>query len=122
MLAECNFFFVAVRGLYPLEDTPGIISFLAGKPNPSTFPFTSLSFTARSPTDPKEETTVTLGDSLLAEGLQYTPTAGISKLLNWLYGLQEIAHGRKRDEGWRLSVGSGSQDLIYKVCICSFRM
>ncbi|KAJ2917353.1 hypothetical protein MD484_g3074, partial [Candolleomyces efflorescens] len=35
-------------------------------------------------------------------------------LLDWLFGLQEYFHGRKRDEGWRISVGSGSQDLIYK--------
>jgi hypothetical protein len=36
----------------PLESKPGLISMLAGKPNSSTFPFTSIQLTARSPTDP----------------------------------------------------------------------
>lgn len=52
----------------------------------------------------------------LAQSLQYGPTDGNQELREWLYGLQEKAHGRKRGEGWRISVGSGSQDLIYKVC------
>lgn len=50
-------------------------------------------------------------------GLQYGDTAGIKPLREWLYGLQEFSHGRKEGEGWSVSVGSGSQDLIYKVRI-----
>jgi len=99
----------------PLEATPGLISLLAGKPNGSMFPFTSFSFTARSPTDPSQETTTTIDGVDLAQSLQYGPTDGYKGLLEWLYGLQEKAHGRKKGEGWRISVGSGSQDLIYKV-------
>jgi len=42
--------------------------------------------------------------------------------LGWVTGLQERVHGRKHGrngvgegvEGWRVSIGSGSQDLIYK--------
>ncbi len=79
------------------------------------FPFTSFSFTARSPTDPSQETTTTIDGVDLAQSLQYGPTDGYKGLLEWLYGLQEKAHGRKKGEGWRISVGSGSQDLIYKV-------
>ena len=30
-------------------------------------------------------------------------------------GLQERSHGRKSGEGWRLTIGNGSQDLIFKV-------
>ncbi|KDR75974.1 hypothetical protein GALMADRAFT_139740 [Galerina marginata CBS 339.88] len=104
----------AIRSLFPLEHTPGLISLLAGKPNPSTFPFTSLSFNARSPVHPEEETTLNLSGADLAQGLQYGDTAGLKQLLDWIYGLQEINHGRKRNEGWRISIGSGSQDLIYK--------
>ncbi|KAG2018257.1 kynurenine/alpha-aminoadipate aminotransferase [Coprinopsis cinerea AmutBmut pab1-1] len=103
-----------IRGLFPLEKTPGLISLLAGKPNAETFPFSSLSFTARSPTNPTEEVALKVEDEDLKQGLQYGDTAGMKKLLDWLFGLQEIHHGRKRDEGWRISVGSGSQDLIYK--------
>ncbi|CAL1717225.1 unnamed protein product [Somion occarium] len=103
-----------IRSLFPLEATPGLISLLVGKPNASTFPFTSLQFTARSPTDPSKETSQTLTGDELAEGLQYGPTAGIPSLIEWVHGLQEKVHGRKKGEGWRVSIGSGSQDIIYK--------
>ena len=99
----------------PLEKTPGLISMLAGKPNSSTFPFTSIQLTARSPTDLMKEETLTIGPKQLETALQYGPTAGIPSLLDWIWGLQEFAHGRKRNEGWRSSVGAGSQDVIYKV-------
>jgi hypothetical protein len=106
---------VLVRGLLPLEATPGLISLLAGKPNASTFPFTSLSFTARSPFDPKHELKLNVDKSDLAKGLQYGDTNGLAGLCNWFVGLQELSHGRQKGEGWRVSIGSGSQDLIYKV-------
>ena len=105
-----------VRGLFPLEKTPGLISLLAGKPNPTTFPFTELSFKTRSPTNPDEEISLTVDGDELKQGLQYSDTAGTKPLIDWLFGLQERFHDRKRGEGWRISVGSGSQDLIYKVC------
>jgi tryptophan aminotransferase len=111
-----TFLVVTVRSLLPLENTPGIISMLAGKPNSSTFPFNSIQLTARSPTDPAKEEILTLGSKQLETALQYGPTAGMPGLLEWIWGLQEFAHGRKRGEGWRSSVGAGSQDSIYKVC------
>jgi tryptophan aminotransferase len=40
----------AVRGLFPLEK-PGVISFLAGRPNPDSFPFESLSLHLKAPLD-----------------------------------------------------------------------
>ncbi|KAF5374493.1 hypothetical protein D9615_009117 [Tricholomella constricta] len=104
----------AIRSLFPLENTPGLLSLLAGKPNPTTFPFTSLSFTARSPVGEDSDVRLKLDDSVLALGLQYGATSGFEPLVDWIYGLQEFSHGRKRSEGWRLSIGSGSQDLIYK--------
>ena len=104
-----------VRSLYPLEATPGIISLLAGKPNPDTFPFTSFSFSARSPINPKEETVLTIEGNELTQALQYGPTTGEKQLVNWIEGLQEFSHGRKKNEGWRVSIGAGSQDLIFKV-------
>jgi tryptophan aminotransferase len=104
-----------VRSLYPLEEKPGLISLLAGKPNPSTFPFTSFSFTARSPINPNEASVLTIEGKELAQSLQYGPTAGEKQLVNWIEGLQEFSHGRKKNEGWRTSIGAGSQDLIFKV-------
>ncbi|KAI0342586.1 PLP-dependent transferase [Trametopsis cervina] len=103
-----------IRSLFPLENTPGLISLLAGKPNPTTFPLTSIQLTSRSPLNPGEVITTEVSGDVLAEGLQYGPTAGIPDLVNWVYGLQEIAHGRKKGEGWRVSIGAGSQDVIYK--------
>lgn len=90
---------------------------MAGKPNASTFPFTELSFKARSPTDPSQELSLNIVGADLELGLQYNEAAGVQKLRDWLYGLQERAHGRKRGEGWQISVGSGSLDLIFKVML-----
>ena len=99
----------------PLESKPGIISMLVGKPNSSTFPSTSMQLTARSPMDPTKEEVLTIGPKQMEIALQYTPTAKLPSLLEWIWGLQEFSHGRKRGEGWRPSVGAGSQDSIYKV-------
>ena len=92
-----------------------MISLLAGKPNSATFPLTSVAIKARSPADPSAETTAELTGAALAEGLQYGPTAGLPGLIGWIYGLQEREHGRGQGEGWRVSVGSGSQDVLHKV-------
>ncbi|QRV89570.1 mitochondrial carrier protein [Ceratobasidium sp. AG-Ba] len=124
-----------IRGLYPLEDRPGMISMLAGKPNADTFPFTSFSFTARDPTYPRvasneppesissgptRETNapgqlhITIPPAQLAAALQYGPTSGLPDLISWVYTLQAAQHGRHKGEGWRVTVGTGSQDLLYK--------
>ncbi|KAJ6512618.1 PLP-dependent transferase [Mycena sanguinolenta] len=107
-----------IRSLFPLEATPGVISLLAGKPNPTTFPFTSFNFTACGPPTEDgqftEDIQLTLSGAELAAGLQYGPTAGFPQLVDWLYDLQRSVHGRERGEGWTISVGSGSQDLLNK--------
>ena len=98
-----------------MEYTPGLISLLAGKPNPETFPFTSLGFTAKSPLENGQHVSLTLDPGDLAEGLQYSDTAGLPRVLEWLRGLQERQHGRRKGEGWDIAMGIGAQDLIYKV-------
>ena len=105
---------VAVRGLLPLEQTPGVISLLAGKPNDAMFPFTGIQFTAPRP-DSSEQMLLKVDDDLLSRGLQYAPTSGIPSMVEWLTDFQEQEHGRRRQEGWRISVTAGSQDAIYKV-------
>ncbi|OJT07370.1 Kynurenine/alpha-aminoadipate aminotransferase, mitochondrial [Trametes pubescens] len=102
-----------IRALLPLEDRPGLISLLAGKPNVDTFPITSMQFNLRDPVS-SAESTIVLTEGELAKGLQYSSSAGIPDLLDWLVGLQEYNHGRKRGEGWGLCFGTGSSDLIYK--------
>jgi len=104
----------AVRGLYPLEKSPGVISLLAGKPNAALFPFTSVQFTIPC-AGGSEETLLTVDDDLLSLGLQYAPTSGIQPMVEWLTEFQAQEHGRGKGEGWRVSVTAGSQDAIYKV-------
>jgi len=103
-----------IRSLFPLEKTPGLLSMLAGKPNPEAFPFTSFSFTAQSPEDNTHEISLTLDGKEVAAGLQYGDTAGYGPLREWLSGLQEFFHGKKRSDDWSLSIGTGSQDLLFK--------
>lgn len=101
-----------------LENRPGLISMLAGKPNSSTFPITSLQFTVRDPNLPSEsdgEIKVELSPEEVAAALQYSPTVGMPGMCEWAFGLQEQQHGRKKGEGWRVSIGAGSQDLLNKV-------
>ena len=113
-----------VRGLFPLEQTPGVISLLAGKPNPTLFPLTGVRLTTPrvdgSGSD-AEEVELTVDDELLAMGLQYAPTSGILPMVEWLTDFQQREHGRRRlEEGWRISVTAGSQDAIYKASFLQF--
>ncbi|KAH9986058.1 pyridoxal phosphate-dependent transferase [Russula vinacea] len=106
-----------IRGLFPLEQTPGVISLLAGKPNAALFPFTSVQFTAApsgADASGSEQTLLKVDDDLLAMGLQYAPTSGITPMVEWLSEFQEQEHARRRSEGWRISVTAGSQDALYK--------
>ena len=106
-----------VHTLIPLEQTPGVISLLAGKPNVSTFPFLDLTFTARDSRDHRNpDISVPIFGALLSQGLQYGATPGIDGLLSWFEQLQELVHGRKAvGEGWRISIGCGSRELVSKV-------
>lgn len=104
----------AVRGLMVLEDTPGLLSILAGKPSASNFPILSFSMTVRSPVPPFTETSLAIEGDRLTEALQYGATAGQKDLRNLLITMQRDLHGREKDASWDLIVGSGSQDLLFK--------
>ncbi|KAF8300129.1 PLP-dependent transferase [Clavulina sp. PMI_390] len=105
----------AIRGVMIHENKPGMLSLLAGKPNSSTFPITSLSMKIKSPVPPFTETTIELEQDKLDEALQYGPLIGQGDLVNQLFDLQLAFHGRKRDPSWRISIGAGGQDVIYKI-------
>ena len=94
-----------------------MISMLAGKPNSGTFPVTSLQFTARDPLlpDPANDLKIELNAQDVEDALQYGPSRGLPGILEWTFGLQEREHNRKKEEGWRISIGAGSQDLLNKV-------
>ncbi|CAK5268112.1 unnamed protein product [Mycena citricolor] len=107
-----------IRSLFPLENLPGMISLLAGKPNPYSFPFTSFKFGTTAPGGQArgggEELELSVSGDDLTSALQYGPTAGMPALLQWLAELQEHVHGRSLGEGWQVIVGTGSQDLLAK--------
>ncbi|KAG8982843.1 hypothetical protein FRB90_006512, partial [Tulasnella sp. 427] len=106
-----------IRKVIGISRTPGMLSLFAGLPAPETFPFQQITMTVGHPdaTDRDKSTTLTLDGEALAEALQYGDTPGIPKFVDWLCGLQERYHGRNLDgEGWSLSVGCGSQDVLSK--------
>jgi tryptophan aminotransferase len=103
-----------------MENLPGMISLLAGKPNPDAFPINSVSFTTRHPSG--DEVQLSLNGPALHEAMQYTMIQGLPALLEWVTSLQEMVHGRKPEEGWSISMGVGSADLIHKVNLFLYRV
>ncbi|KAJ6583625.1 pyridoxal phosphate-dependent transferase [Mycena vulgaris] len=113
-----------IRALLPLENIPGMISLLAGRPNPSTFPFESITMKLKpmlagmpAPTGEDDSFTLTLEGDVLNEAFQYGGTAGVPRFLDWLEAFQTHVHKRVQDGTWTVSVGSGSQDLMYKASL-----
>ncbi|KAJ7045256.1 pyridoxal phosphate-dependent transferase [Mycena alexandri] len=112
-----------IRSLFPLENIPGMISLLAGRPNSSTFPFESITMKLKpalagmpAPTDDDDPFTITLENEELNEALQYGMTAGVARLIDWLAELQTHVHKRVQDGSWAITVSAGSQDVMYKTC------
>lgn len=115
----------AIRSLFPAELNPGMLSLLAGKPNPATFPFESLSLNLK-PEAEAGPTQLRIQGEDLVTALQYGSTAGIPKLVQWITQLQicmhvreAVAPGSKLDgvagrTPWRVTTGNGSQDLLNK--------
>jgi tryptophan aminotransferase len=100
----------------------------AGKPNPTTFPFTSITLQLKSPLASRlpgsdgagdgygaASQTVTIEGPDLDDALQYGPSPGMTALRSWLADMQSTVHEREQDGTWGVSMGTGSQDLMYKV-------
>ncbi|KAJ3201060.1 hypothetical protein HDU82_008395 [Entophlyctis luteolus] len=98
----------AIRSLAPLAAVPGMISLGGGNPNPSLFPYVSLSFKLQDGTD------IALSDAELAQALQYSPTNGIPSLVKWLKQLQIAVHNPPFGDAFDVCVGNGSQDVLTK--------
>ncbi|SPO22000.1 tryptophan amino transferase (transaminase) [Ustilago trichophora] len=115
----------AIRSLFPAEMIPGMLSLLAGKPNPDTFPFESLSLNLKPEAEAGPMSLNIQGEDLVT-ALQYGATSGIPKLVQWITHLQAHMHkreavtpGSKLDgvagrTPWRVTTGNGSQDLLNK--------
>nr|GAT53559.1 TdiD protein [Mycena chlorophos] len=102
------------------QDNPGVLSLLAGKPNPRVVPVHRLAFTARLPPNANSElatqiSVISLPSADLRAVLQYGLTACLPALVEWFSRLQRVVHGREKGEGWTLIIGNGSQDLLAKV-------
>ncbi|TPX65016.1 hypothetical protein CcCBS67573_g08246 [Chytriomyces confervae] len=96
----------AIRSLMPLMAQPGMISLGGGNPHPGTFPFVGMSIQLRS------GETLTLDEQEVATGLQYSPTNGLPRLVDWLRKLQTTEH--KPPVEFDVCVGNGSQDVLTK--------
>ena len=97
----------AIRALQKYLNLPGMISFGGGNPNPETFPFESLSIQLKS----GQSLNVSCND--MQNALQYSPTAGLPDLVQWLKKLQVQMHSREMDS-FDLCIGNGSQDVLTK--------
>ncbi|KAJ7721804.1 hypothetical protein B0H16DRAFT_1699510 [Mycena metata] len=82
-----------IRSLMVLEDNPGMISLLAGRPNSSTFPFESITLKLKptlaglpSATEGADPLTLTIENEDLNEALQYGMTPGAPRLLDTAAG------------------------------------
>lgn len=98
------------RELIPLLSIPGMISLGAGLPNPSQFPYESMTMKL------KDGHELFLNEAETAQALQYSATIGFPKLVDWIKALQQFEHPDTPDvDNINVIVGGGSQDLMYKV-------
>jgi len=94
--------------------SPRLLTPSAGRPNPETFPFDSITLNLKPSLAGGPAESITLDGPDLDAAMQYGPSAGLVNIRNWLSKLQTHVH--KRQPGnWAVSLGSGSQDLMSKV-------
>ncbi|KAI0896462.1 PLP-dependent transferase [Annulohypoxylon nitens] len=99
----------AIRRLLPLENLPGMISLVAGKPNPEIFPFKRITLSLKG-----SNAEVVLSEDGLIDGLQYGLPGGNPDLVEWFEGFQTELHGIERNQTWACCVGNGSQELLHR--------
>jgi kynurenine/2-aminoadipate aminotransferase len=93
-----------IRAIIPLLREPGMISLGAGTPNASLFPFESIEFKVKN-----SDLRFSLDSEELDVALQYSPTAGVPQLLEFLKKLNVGEHNRDDSE---ILVTGGSQDAL----------
>jgi len=96
----------AIRAIQPLTAIPGMINLGGGLPNPSTFPFKTITF------ELKDGTTVPLAGADLASALQYSPSYGLKPFVDYLTNFQTVIHNPPYAPA--VVISSGSQDLMSK--------
>ncbi|KAH8923943.1 hypothetical protein BT69DRAFT_1296777 [Atractiella rhizophila] len=86
-----------IRGCFDVEKRPGMISFLSGKLHPTTFPIKKLTTSITCPFS-GENVDLSIDGEDLQAALQYGPTTGVPKLVEWLTRFQELEHKRSFEE------------------------
>jgi len=94
-----------IRQLVPLMKMPGMVSLGSGMPNPTTFPFKTIS------AELVDGSTINLSEKETAAALQYTLTSGLPELKDWLQKFQKIEHSPVYKD-WDICIGTGSQDVL----------
>lgn len=111
----------AIRGLFPYEFVPDMVSFLAGKPNPEAFPVAGMTVDVVNPhTGAAEPVRIPAED--LSASLQYGMSGGMPPFVQTLTNFQKKLHSKPdfdpQSPGvhtpWAVLTGNGSQDLISK--------
>ncbi|KAL4972921.1 pyridoxal phosphate-dependent transferase [Aspergillus desertorum] len=103
----------AIRGLLPLEAFPGMISLVAGKPSPETFPIAEIAISLKGAPAGKDR--IVVHGEELNQALQYGLPKGNGELIRWFESLQRSVHRLDEDGGWACCIGNGSQELIHRV-------
>ncbi|EAA66872.1 hypothetical protein AN8519.2 [Aspergillus nidulans FGSC A4] len=103
----------AIRSLLPLEALPGMISLVAGKPSPETFPIAEIAISLKD--TPAGTGRIVVDGDELNQALQYGLPRGNAQLIQWFESLQRSVHGLDENGGWSCCIGNGSQELIHRV-------
>lgn len=99
-----------LRSLQPFLTQPGMISLGAGLPNPTLFPFKSISMQFN------DDVSVALSSDELYSSMQYSQTGGMPKLTKTIIDLQKRTHKPQMpDDAWTVCITVGSQDGLSKV-------
>eukprot|EP01134_Creolimax_fragrantissima_P005789 CFRG5789T1 len=99
----------AIRELQPFISIPGMISLGGGMPNPASFPFKSLK------AELNDGTSLNIDGADLEEALQYSPTPGLPKLVDFWTQLIQKEHSPSDAHAWGVGVTTGSQDGLAKI-------
>ncbi|KAL4736959.1 pyridoxal phosphate-dependent transferase [Aspergillus similis] len=103
----------AIRSLLPLEALPGMVSLVAGKPSPETFPIAEIAISLKGV--PAGTDRIVVDGAELDQALQYGLPRGNAQLIQWFESLQRSVHGLDESGGWSCCIGNGSQELIHRV-------
>jgi len=98
-----------IRELAPLLSIPGMISLGAGLPNPTQFPYESMTLRLKNGDE------ICMSEKETAVALQYGATPGHPKLIDTLKELQFSEHpGIPDKDSLDVVIGGGSQELMYR--------